>query len=307
MEFRNTRRDDPARFLRELRELRSHAGLAHAELAARAHYPCDAIMAAETGPGLPDLPVLSAYVRGCGGTVAEWEERWRAVTGSPASPLLTARDTGWSEAADAGARIGAGSFPADEEDSDRVIAALNRVADSMAATSASPPPSGAATSPTGNTDVWTPGPPAAGNTDVWTPGPATGGNTDVWTPAPPPRDTGVWAPSTQDTWDTPGGLEGGPAAAESPSVPGTADSIAAQAVPHTRREADALVAGLATGPGDRARPADTGTRRPNAPTGMPVATGHVARRRSAHTSGTTLAVYAVIALLLVVTLIALFA
>ena len=35
-ELRDTRRDDPARFLRELRELRSHAGLGHAELAARA-------------------------------------------------------------------------------------------------------------------------------------------------------------------------------------------------------------------------------------------------------------------------------
>lgn len=70
MELRDTRRDNPARFLRELRELRSHAGLGHAELAARAHYPCDVIKAAEAGPSLPGLPVLSAFVRGCGGTVA---------------------------------------------------------------------------------------------------------------------------------------------------------------------------------------------------------------------------------------------
>lgn len=56
--------DDPARFLRELRQLRNGAGLEHVELAARAHYPCDAILAAEAGPALPDLPVLSAYVRG---------------------------------------------------------------------------------------------------------------------------------------------------------------------------------------------------------------------------------------------------
>jgi hypothetical protein len=263
-EFRDTRRDDPARFLRELREMRSHAGLGHAELAARAHYPLDAIKAAETGPALPDLPVLSAYVRGCGGTVAEWEERWRAVTDSPASPLLTARGAAWSEAADAGARVAAESFPADEEDSDRVIAALNRVADRMAA-SASSSPSGAAPSPARNTDGWTPDPPAARDTDVWTP-----------------------APRTRE--------------------PGTAaDSIAAQAVPLTRGEADALTAEMAAGSGDRSRAADTGTRRPNAPTGVPVPAGRTASRRSAQTSRTTLTVYAVIALVLTVTLIALFA
>ena len=71
--------DDPARFLRELRQLRDGAGLGPAELAARAHYPYDRIKAAEVGPTLPDLPVLSAYVRGCGGTTEEWEERWRSI------------------------------------------------------------------------------------------------------------------------------------------------------------------------------------------------------------------------------------
>src|ERR1700757_1677489 len=45
--------DDAARFLRELRELRHGAGLGHAELAARAHYPYDCIRAAEVGPDLP--------------------------------------------------------------------------------------------------------------------------------------------------------------------------------------------------------------------------------------------------------------
>jgi hypothetical protein len=297
-EFRDTRRDDPARFLRELRELRSHAGLGHAELAARAHYPLDAIKAAETGPALPDLPVLSAYVRGCGGTVAEWEERWRAVTDSPASPLLTARGAAWSEAADAGARVGAESFPADEEDSDRVIAALNRVADRMAA-SASSSPSGAR-----NADVWTPAAPEAGNTDVRTPEPSAARDTDVWTPATPEAGgTDVWTPATPEA----GGTDVWTPAPRT-REPGTVtDSIAAQAVPLTRREADALTAGMAAGSGDRSRAADTGTRRPNAPAGMPVPTGRTASRRSAHTSRTTLTVYAVIALLLAVTLIALFA
>lgn len=145
MAFRDMHREDPARFLRELRELRNHAGLGQAELAARAHYPCDAIKAAEAGPALPDLPVLSAYVRGCGGTLAEWEERWRLVTGSPASPLLTARESGCSEAADAGARVGAlspfSAFPADADaqDADRVMAALHRVADGSAAAPVVPP------------------------------------------------------------------------------------------------------------------------------------------------------------------------
>ncbi len=105
--------DDPARFLRELRQLRDGAGLGPAELAARAHYPYDRIKAAEVGPTLPDLPVLSAYVRGCGGTTEEWEERWRSLTSAPTLPLLDARPAGCSTAASAGARIGSIS-PADD-------------------------------------------------------------------------------------------------------------------------------------------------------------------------------------------------
>jgi DNA-binding XRE family transcriptional regulator len=205
MELRDTRRDDPARFLRELRELRSHAGLGQAELAARAHYPCDVIKAAEAGPSLPSLPLLSAYVRGCGGIVPEWEERWRAVTGSPASPLLTARGAGWSEASDAGARVGAEPFAPDDQDPDRVMAALNRVADGMAAAASSSSSGPAA-------DVWTPArparppapaAPAAANTDVWTPAaPAApaAADADVWSPTAPaasaaPASTDVWRPA----------------------------------------------------------------------------------------------------------------
>jgi hypothetical protein len=138
MELRPARREDPARFLRELRALRSRAGLDHAELAARAHFPCEVIKAAETGPSLPDLPVLSAFVRGCGGTTADWEERWRAATGSPASPLLPTREAGCSEAANAGARVGAAVSATDGHDPDRVMAALNRVADGMAAAATAP-------------------------------------------------------------------------------------------------------------------------------------------------------------------------
>jgi len=253
-ELRDTRRDDPARFLRELRELRSHAGLGHAELAARAHYPCDAIKAAEAGPSLPELPVLSAYVRGCGGTVSEWEERWRAVTGSPASPLLTTRGTGWSEAADAGARVNAAPFAADEPGSDRVMAALNRVADGMAATaSASSPPSPPAgpapgvwtpaTPAAANSDVWTPATPAAANMDVWTPATPAAANADVWTPATPAAaNMDVWTPATpaaanMDVWTpaTPGGADAGLTMAKAVPSPETAAS-SKRALPVTRTD-----------------------------------------------------------------------
>lgn len=125
--------DNPARFLRELRMLRNGAGLEQDELAARAHYPCDAILAAEAGPALPDLPVLSAYVRGCGGTVTEWEERWRTLTRSPALTLLPTREAGNSDAAAAGARIGSVSLAADGHDPAIIMAALGRVANGIAA------------------------------------------------------------------------------------------------------------------------------------------------------------------------------
>src|SRR6201986_2481467 len=119
--------DDAARFLRELRQLRDGAGLGQAELAARAHFSYDSIRAAEVGPALPDLPVLSAYVRGCGGTTEEWEERWRSLTRSPSLPVSASRDAGISDAATAGARIGSVAQGGDNPDPSIIIAALNRV------------------------------------------------------------------------------------------------------------------------------------------------------------------------------------
>jgi hypothetical protein len=129
--------------LRELRQLRNGAGLGHAELAARAHFSYDSIRAAEVGPALPDLPVLSAYVRGCGGTTEEWEERWRSLTRSPSLPVSASRDAGSSDAATAGARIGSVSPVGDSPDPSIIIAALNRVAEEMASPNAgaAPPPS----------------------------------------------------------------------------------------------------------------------------------------------------------------------
>jgi hypothetical protein len=133
--------DDSARFLRELRQLRDGAGLGQAELAARAHYPYDRIKAAEVGPTLPDLPVLSAYVRGCGGTIEEWEERWRSLTSAPTLPLVDARPPGCSTAASAGARIGSISPVADTPDPSIILAALDRVAEQMAVGPPAPLPS----------------------------------------------------------------------------------------------------------------------------------------------------------------------
>jgi hypothetical protein len=124
--------DNTERFLRELRQLRDGAGLGHAELAARAHYPYDSIKAAEVGPALPDLPVLSAFVRGCGGTTEEWEERWRSLTRTPSLPVSDARSAGNSEAAAAGARIGSVSQADGNPDPSMILAALNRVAEGMA-------------------------------------------------------------------------------------------------------------------------------------------------------------------------------
>jgi hypothetical protein len=124
--------DDTARFLRELRQLRDGAGLGHAELAARAHYPYDSIKAAEVGPALPDLPVLCAFVRGCGGTTEEWEERWRSLNRTPSLPVSEARNSGGSAASAAGARIGSVSQVAENPDPSLIIAALSRVAEGMA-------------------------------------------------------------------------------------------------------------------------------------------------------------------------------
>jgi len=138
--------DDSARFLQELRQLRDGAGLGQAELAARAHYPYDRIRAAEVGPTLPELPVLSAYVRGCGGTTEEWEERWRSLTSAPTLPLLDARPAGCSTAASAGARIGSISPVADTPDPSLILAALDRVGEEMAVGTPVPLPSQAGVS-----------------------------------------------------------------------------------------------------------------------------------------------------------------
>ena len=132
-------REAAGRFLSDLRALRAQAGLDQGELAARAHYPRDVITAAESGRAVPELPVLAAYVRGCGcfgNDISEWEDRWRAVTGAQASPLQQARVAGLSGAASAGARIfeATSATPAEKQDPavNMAAAALHRFAARMA-------------------------------------------------------------------------------------------------------------------------------------------------------------------------------
>jgi hypothetical protein len=126
--------DDVKTFLRDLRALRGQAGLKHGELARRAHFPEDTLKSAEHGPDLPALPVLEAYVRGCGASPAEWEDRWRRLTTGAALELsLPTRDP--SAAQRPG---GTGSAPlaappapgpaqraADQELASRVVAGLD--------------------------------------------------------------------------------------------------------------------------------------------------------------------------------------
>jgi Helix-turn-helix domain len=76
---------EKAAFLRDLRALRDHAGLGSRDLAARAHFPEDTLKTAEAGPALPSLPVLQAYVRGCGAGETEWEDRWRRLNAADAA------------------------------------------------------------------------------------------------------------------------------------------------------------------------------------------------------------------------------
>ncbi len=117
--------DDKERFLADLRALRDTAALEFDELAARAHYPSDILKEAESGPTLPTLPILAAYVRACDGDVPEWEERWRRLGfEARADPSLPVRPAGASPAAVAGARAGVGVVPPDAYDPDRIRAAL---------------------------------------------------------------------------------------------------------------------------------------------------------------------------------------
>jgi hypothetical protein len=66
-------------FARDLRALRAKAELDYPELAELSHYTMKTLASAAGGLRLPTLPVAVAYVRACGGNVAEWEDRWQKL------------------------------------------------------------------------------------------------------------------------------------------------------------------------------------------------------------------------------------
>jgi len=68
--------DNIGAFARDLRVLRSKAGLDYPDMAEKSHYTMRTLASAAGGLRLPTLPVLIAYVNACGGDVSEWEERW---------------------------------------------------------------------------------------------------------------------------------------------------------------------------------------------------------------------------------------
>jgi hypothetical protein len=66
-------------FARDLRALRATAELDYPEMAELSHFTMKTLASAAAGLRLPTLPVAVAYVRVCGGDVAEWEERWQKL------------------------------------------------------------------------------------------------------------------------------------------------------------------------------------------------------------------------------------
>lgn len=76
-----------AGFAAQLRELRERAGRpSYRRLAQLAHYSHTALSQAAAGHSLPSLAVTQAFVRACGGDVAEWTARWREVGQSAQLP-----------------------------------------------------------------------------------------------------------------------------------------------------------------------------------------------------------------------------
>ncbi len=66
-------------FARDLRTLRAKAELDYPEMAETSHFSMKTLAAAAGGLRLPTLPVAVAYVQACGGSVAEWEDRWQKL------------------------------------------------------------------------------------------------------------------------------------------------------------------------------------------------------------------------------------
>ncbi|MGH3162069.1 MAG: hypothetical protein ACRDOC_09310 [Streptosporangiaceae bacterium] len=71
--------DDLEAFARDMRALRATADLDYPEMAKTSHFEMKTLAAAAGGLRLPTLPVAVAFVRACGGNVAEWEDRWQKL------------------------------------------------------------------------------------------------------------------------------------------------------------------------------------------------------------------------------------
>ena len=71
--------DDLEAFARDLRTLRATVDLDYPEMAEASHFEMKTLAAAAGGLRLPTLPVAVAFVRACGGNVAEWEDRWQKL------------------------------------------------------------------------------------------------------------------------------------------------------------------------------------------------------------------------------------
>ncbi|GAA2786652.1 helix-turn-helix domain-containing protein [Crossiella cryophila] len=78
---------DLLRFATDLRRLREKAGgPSYRAMATRAHYSAASLSEAAGGRRLPTRSLTLAYVRVCGGNLAEWEQRWRRLV-SGACPV----------------------------------------------------------------------------------------------------------------------------------------------------------------------------------------------------------------------------
>jgi hypothetical protein len=192
---------EKAAFLRDLRALRDRAGLGPRELAARAHFPEDTLTTAEAGPALPTLPVLQAYVRGCGAGEAEWEDRWRRLnqdgtsggnelpTRAPATSRPPARVMPFPEPE-------ASPYPADQ---DAIGFGLARVARGLAPIEPDPAPAPFAQPNMGGAM------PAAADAPGWfDPAPRPSSSPSMFTPspasppaAPPPPEVSPGPPTVQ--------------------------------------------------------------------------------------------------------------
>ncbi len=78
-------------FARDLRALRAKAELDYPEMAELSHYTMKTLASAAGGLRLPTLPVAVAYVRACGGNVAEWEDRWQKLAAKAAADAAKKR------------------------------------------------------------------------------------------------------------------------------------------------------------------------------------------------------------------------